>query len=144
MKSWVLLSMLLPAAGVSAALVVGRGTAAPARDAASASRPRTSYRVTFGHASDGCRDLSANLAHHARTASDFLRAEEGLEFATIDDDRRFEPTERPERPEAQHPPVSTPENVDTGKPVHDWQRATDDWFGLRPKGRLQSRRFRLG
>jgi porin len=54
-------------------------------------------------------------------------------LASISETERYTPTTRPSTPEAQHPPQSTPENVDTGKPVHEWQRATDDWFGLRPK-----------
>lgn len=53
-------------------------------------------------------------------------------IASIDDDLRFVPTTRPMQPEAQHPPLATTQNVDTGKPVHEWQRATDDWFGARP------------
>jgi carbohydrate-selective porin OprB len=52
--------------------------------------------------------------------------------ATIAETERFAPTSRPTVPEPQRPPLSTKDNVDTGKPPHEWQRATDDWFGLRP------------
>lgn len=57
---------------------------------------------------------------------------ERIEVAMLDPNRRFGPTTRPELPEAQHPPLSDDKNVDTGKPPHEWQRATDDWFGARP------------
>lgn len=57
---------------------------------------------------------------------------EDVEFASIDDDIRFSPTTRPAEPSAQHPPEADAKNVDTGKPVHQWQRMTDDWFGTRP------------
>ncbi len=57
---------------------------------------------------------------------------EGSAAASVDDDIRFAPTTRPATPEAQHPPESNDKNVDTGKPVHEWQRLTDDWGGLRP------------
>jgi porin len=58
---------------------------------------------------------------------------DGFEIVSIDDELRYAPTTRPSNPRAQHPAPPTPENVDTGKPVHEWQRATDDWFGYRPK-----------
>jgi carbohydrate-selective porin OprB len=48
-------------------------------------------------------------------------------------DLRFVPTTRPGIPEAQNPPAPTPENTDTGKPVWQWQRLTDDWRGYRPQ-----------
>ncbi len=57
----------------------------------------------------------------------------GWSNAHIDDGIRFQPTTRPYRPVAQTPPVATTENTDTGKPPQQWQRMTDDWFGLRPK-----------
>ena|SRR6185312_10974676 len=57
----------------------------------------------------------------------------GSEVASIDDDIRFQPTTRPALPAPQHPPKSTPENVDTGRPFWQWQRPSNDWFGLRPK-----------
>jgi hypothetical protein len=57
---------------------------------------------------------------------------EGSEEASIDDNLRFIPTTRPMQPEPQRPPLSKEENVDTNKPVHEWQRGTDDWFGARP------------
>ncbi len=52
--------------------------------------------------------------------------------ANIDDSMRFVLPGRPDVPEPQHPPMSTTRNVDTGKPPHEWQRLTDDWFSLRP------------
>jgi porin len=58
--------------------------------------------------------------------------ETGSEVASVDDDIRFLPTTRPQLPQPQHPPHSTPDNVDTGKPFSQWQRLTDDWFGWRP------------
>jgi porin len=57
---------------------------------------------------------------------------EGSAEASIDDTLRFLPTTRPTQPEPQKPPAATPENVDTDRPVHEWQRATDDWLGVRP------------
>lgn len=54
-------------------------------------------------------------------------------LATIDEGERFSPTTRPTVPEPQHPPLSNEKNVDTGKPPHQWQRATNDWLGLRPR-----------
>lgn len=54
-------------------------------------------------------------------------------IASLDDDLRFVPTTRPETPQPQHPPESNDKNVDTGKPVGEWQRLTDDWGGLRPR-----------
>ena len=53
--------------------------------------------------------------------------------AAIDETIRFTPTTRPTQPPAQRPPQATEENVDTNKPPREWQRATDDWFGLRPR-----------
>jgi len=35
------------------------------------------------------------------------------------------------RPNPQRPDLSTPENIDTGKPFWEWQHLTDDWGGLR-------------
>lgn len=55
-----------------------------------------------------------------------------LAIVSIDDDIRYQPTSRPSTPRPQFPAKPTTENVDTGKPVHEWQRATDDWFGYRP------------
>jgi len=46
---------------------------------------------------------------------------------------RYVPTTRPSTPRPQHPPPATQGNVDTGKPIHEWQRATDDWLGVRPR-----------
>jgi porin len=57
---------------------------------------------------------------------------EGSAEASIDDNLRFLPTTRPMQPDPQRPPLSTEANVDTNKPVHEWQRATDDWLGARP------------
>lgn len=57
---------------------------------------------------------------------------EGVEIVSVDDDIRYVPATRPALPVAQHPPEATPENTDTGKPVHEWQRLTDDWWGARP------------
>ena len=71
-----------------------------------------------------------------------LRADEGpadqlpqpaIELATASESERFTPATRPSVPEAQRPPLSNDKNVDTGKPPAHWQRATDDWFGLRPQ-----------
>ncbi len=39
---------------------------------------------------------------------------------------------RPDIPKPQKPVMSTEKNVDTGKPPHEWQHLTDDWFGARP------------
>lgn len=58
---------------------------------------------------------------------------QGIEIVSVDDDIRFTPTSRPTNPSPQRPPLANERNVDTGKPVHEWQRMTDDWFGLRPK-----------
>src|SRR5262249_47527295 len=57
---------------------------------------------------------------------------EGSEIASLDEHIRFVPTTRPTVPEPEHPPEATPENVDTNRPPHEWQRLTDDWFGARP------------
>jgi porin len=46
---------------------------------------------------------------------------------------RFNPTTRPAVPAAQRPPLATEKNVDTHRPILEWQRVTDDWFGLRPQ-----------
>jgi porin len=54
------------------------------------------------------------------------------QFADIDDSVRFVPSTRPAQPDPQRPPRSTPENVDTGRNFSNWQRLTDDWFGVRP------------
>ena len=71
-----------------------------------------------------------------------LQAEEGTvdrvstpadALTSASEDGRFLLTASPNAPAAQHPPTSNENNVDTGKPVRDWQRATDDWWGLRPK-----------
>ena len=51
----------------------------------------------------------------------------------IAEDMRYSPSPRPSVPEPQNPPLSNEKNVDTGKPFHEWQRITDDWFGLRPR-----------
>jgi len=49
-------------------------------------------------------------------------------------EERHEPhTVRPDIPKAQHPAISTPDNVDTGLPADQWSHATDDWFGHRPE-----------
>jgi hypothetical protein len=53
--------------------------------------------------------------------------------ASVGEEERFGPTTRPDVPEATRPPLSTEKNVDTNKPIHAWQRGTDDWFGVRPK-----------
>ncbi|HVT88095.1 MAG TPA: carbohydrate porin [Tepidisphaeraceae bacterium] len=55
------------------------------------------------------------------------------EIVSVDDDLRFIPTTRPQQPVAQHPPIATTQNSDTGKPPQLWQRFTDDWNGLRPR-----------
>jgi porin len=52
---------------------------------------------------------------------------------SVDNALRYTPTTKPYQPAPQHPPMATTENTDTGRPVHEWQRLTDDWFGLRPK-----------
>lgn len=52
--------------------------------------------------------------------------------AGIDEFTRSVPTTRPIVPQPNVPPQSTPENVDTGRSFLNWQRATDDWNGLRP------------
>jgi porin len=57
----------------------------------------------------------------------------GISGTELDPARRFGPTTRPDMPDAQKPPLSTPENVDTNKPPTSWQRATDDWSGIRPR-----------
>ncbi|HVT83375.1 MAG TPA: carbohydrate porin, partial [Phycisphaerae bacterium] len=55
-----------------------------------------------------------------------------VEIANADAGSRVDPTDRPGNPTPQHPELSTPENTDTHKPPHEWQRATDDWMGSRP------------
>jgi porin len=55
---------------------------------------------------------------------------EGM-IADIDETVRFVPSTRPTTPLPQRPPLSTPENTDTGRPVSQWQRLTDDWAGQR-------------
>jgi porin len=75
--------------------------------------------------------LLESLIHPRAALAD--TPEPGLELASIDDDIRFTPTTRPVTPPAQHPPESDEKNVDTGRSFSDWQRLTDDWFGLRPK-----------
>ena len=47
-------------------------------------------------------------------------------------DERHEHSGPPETPRPQRPELSTPENVDTGRSIFDWQHLTDDWGGLRP------------
>ena len=54
-------------------------------------------------------------------------------FQSSDQELRYTPTTRPYEPDAQHPPDATTQNTDTGKPIRQWQRMTDDWGGLRPK-----------
>jgi porin len=58
---------------------------------------------------------------------------DGSAEAGIDERTRFVPPARPDVPQPIKPPPSTPENVDTGRGFLDWQRATDDWGGLRPQ-----------
>jgi porin len=53
--------------------------------------------------------------------------------AVASPDLRFAPTTRPDTPEPQKPPEATTQNTDTNKPFLEWQRATDDWGGFRPK-----------
>lgn len=112
-------------------------------DARRAGSPRPSYSVRFLSGGEWARLASDNLvAGDAEIderdlprdvqPDDLLPPIDGTESATIDENARFAPTVQPDNPTPQRPPLSTPENVDTGRPVHEWQRATDDWAGLRP------------
>ncbi|MDB5296778.1 MAG: Carbohydrate-selective porin, partial [Phycisphaerales bacterium] len=58
---------------------------------------------------------------------------DGSAEAGIDENSRFAPPPRPDVPTPVTPPPSTARNVDTGKPPAEWQRATDDWGGVRPR-----------
>jgi porin len=85
-----------------------------------------------------CSATMVATARHACLADDHpdarvpATAVADSESASIDDDLRFVPTTRPSLPEPQHPPLSNERNVDTDKAPGEWQRLTDDWFGLRP------------
>ncbi|MDB5322098.1 MAG: Carbohydrate-selective porin [Phycisphaerales bacterium] len=85
-----------------------------------------------------CSATMVAAARHACLADDHpetrvpATAVADSESASIDEDLRFVPTTRPSLPEPQHPPLSNERNVDTNKAPGEWQRLTDDWFGLRP------------
>jgi carbohydrate-selective porin OprB len=49
------------------------------------------------------------------------------------EDRHEAHAPRPDVPKAQRAAPSNPDNIDTGLPAHEWQHATDDWGGLRPR-----------
>jgi porin len=49
------------------------------------------------------------------------------------EEARGEPTTRPAVPEAQPPAAPTAATGDVGRPFWERQRATDDWFGARPR-----------
>jgi len=52
----------------------------------------------------------------------------------IPEDQRHQPhSTRPYAPKPQHPVPSTEKNVDTGRPIEEWQHLTDDWSGTRPR-----------
>ncbi len=69
--------------------------------------------------------ISISPATHAQD-------EDALLQSTFVDDRHLHDADiispRPQRPE-----LSTPDNVDTGKPFLEWQHLTDDWGGRRPR-----------
>jgi carbohydrate-selective porin OprB len=96
--------------------------------------PATTAEVSAPHWTvEWDRTVRFATTHSSNIPDEGASAEPGSEVAGLDDDIRFLPTTRPQQPQPQHPPPSTPENVDTGKPFSEWQRLTDDWFGWRPK-----------
>src|SRR5690348_1193406 len=102
-------------------------------------KPELKQLIGFAAAAAVCLGARALTASPAGPSSDpstqpaVAEPIDGDAIASIDEDLRYFPTSRPSVPPAQHPPLATPENVDTNKPVHQWQRLTDDWFGVRPK-----------
>lgn len=113
-RSWAAYSLVTPAVGPEVSLAAATVPASPAAD-----EPQSTTRPSI-----------ANDVGVPPTGP--MGPVEGVEIASVDDDIRYVPTTRPAQPVAQHPPEATTQNVDTGKPIHEWQRLTDDWFGARP------------
>ena len=68
----------------------------------------------------------------AEPSIDDASAGQVAEVLLPEDQRHHHRSSKPNVPQPERPELSTEKNVDTGRPIEQWQHLTDDWGGARP------------
>ncbi len=73
------------------------------------------------------------LLNDETTSTTIVELDHPTPGTELSDADRHEHPPRPEVGKPQRPEPSSPDNIDTGRPFHEWRHLTDDWAGLRPQ-----------